>query len=168
VASEGFVRVGRIGKPHGVRGGVTVVHEGDAGGFAPGAVLTTSAGAELSIRSASRYRDRGLIVFFEGVETRDDAERLRGEILSVPASARRPLADGEFWEGDLVGLTAVAPDGTTLGMVTGVDPGVGQDRLVVTTPSGVEVLVPFVAAIVSDPDAEGRMEIRDPGGLFDP
>lgn len=167
MASEGFVRVGRIGKPHGVRGGVTVVHEGDAGGFGPGAVLTTSAGAELSVRSSSRYRDRGLIVFFEGVDTREGAERLRGEVVSVAASARRPLGEGEFWEGDLVGMTAVAPDGTTLGTVTGVDSGVGQDRLVVTTPSGVEVLVPFVGAIVSDPDAEGRIEIRDPGGLFE-
>lgn len=133
--------------------------------FAPGAVLATDDGVALTVRASNRYRDRGLVVAFEGVGSREDAERLRGELLTVAAAGRRPLGDGEFWEDDLVGVTAVSPDGTVLGTVSGVEFGVGQDRLVITTPHGTEVLVPFVAALVGDPSG-GVIEIRDPGGLF--
>ena len=160
------MRVGRIGKPHGLRGAVTIVPEGDPAAFVGGSVMTTDVGGELVVRSATRYRDRGLVVSFVGVESREMAEGLRGIVLSVAASSRRPLGEGEFWADDLVGKIAVAPDGTVLGTVTGVDFGVGQDRIAVSTPAGAEVLVPFVAALVGDPDEFGRIEIRDPGGLF--
>ena len=124
-------------------------------------------GHDLVVRSSSKYRDRGLIVLFEGFQSRNEAEQLRGEVLHVIAPDRRPLHHGEFWEEDLVGVTAVAPDGTVLGTVAGVEFGVGQDRLIVTTAQGRDVLVPFVGALVADP-VDGVIEITDPGGLFAP
>jgi 16S rRNA processing protein RimM len=145
---------------------VTVVLEpGDRSYFEPGSQLWADDGRGLLVVSASAYRDRGLVVGFEGVVDRDGAESLRGTILSVPAASRRELDDGEFWLDDLVGLEAVDPAGTLLGTVTAIDFGVAQDRIVVTTPEGREVLVPFVSALVGDP-VDGRVEIRDPGGLF--
>jgi 16S rRNA processing protein RimM len=132
-----------------------------------GAELLTDRGRSLVVRSASRYRDRGLIVGFEGVDDRDQAEALLGSMVTIAASSRRPLDDGEYWPDDLVGLAAVSPDGSTLGVVIAVDFGAGQDRLVVSTPAGAEVLVPFVDGLVGEP-AGGRIEIRDPGGLFRP
>jgi len=165
---SGRVIVGRIGRPHGVRGQVTVLPDTDEPGrFAVGAELLTDRGRTLVVRSASRYRDRGLIVGFEGVDDRDQAESLRGSLVTIAASARRPLDDGEYWPDHLVGLIAVAPGGGTLGVVTAVDFGTGQDRLVVSTPAGAEVLVPFVAGLVGEP-ADGQIEIHDPGGLFHP
>jgi len=160
------VIVGRIGRPRGVRGEVTLVPDSDdPGRFAPGAEMVTDRGRTLVVRSASPYRDRGLSVRFEGVDDRTQAEALRGSIVSVSAANRRPLTDGEFWPGDLVGLAAVAGDGGTLGVVTAVEFGVGQDRILVTTPDERTVLVPFVRELVGDPK-DGRIEIRDPGGLF--
>ena len=166
MSADGLVRVGRIGKPHGLRGGVTIVPEGGVDAFRAGAALTTDDGRELVVRSSSPYRDRGLVVAFSGVDTRDGAEELRGRVLTSSIAARRPLAAGEYWEADLVGMTAVDPGGAVLGTISGIDVGVGQDRLVVSTPGGGEVLIPFVAALVGDPDEHGRIEIRDPGGLF--
>ena len=164
--SSNRVRVGRIGKPHGLRGDVTVVPESDdPDRFAPGSVLTTDRDVQLVVRASAPHRDRGLIVAFEGVRSREEAERLRGGLLSVTVAGRRSLGEGECWEDILVGAPAVSPDGTVLGTVTGVDFGVGQDRLIVTTPEGTDVLVPFVAALVGDPFG-GSIEIRDPGGLF--
>ncbi len=158
--------VGRIGRPHGVRGAVTVlVTADDRSPFVPGTTMTADDGRRLVVASASPYRDRGMLVVFEGVTDRAGAEALRGLVVAIPASARRDLDDGEFWPDDLVGLTAVSPAGDELGVVTGVDLGPGQDRIVVTTPGGIEVLVPFVADLVGDPD-DGRIEVRDPGGLF--
>lgn len=162
------VRVGRIGKPHGLRGEVTVVPDSDhPDRFAPGATLSTTDGFDLIVRSSSKYRDRGLVVLFEGFQSRNEAEQLRGEVLHITAAGRRSLDDGEFWQEDLVGVTAVAPDGTVLGTVAAIEFGVGQDRLIVTTPAGLDVLVPFVGALVGDP-VGGVIEIKDPGGLFSP
>jgi 16S rRNA processing protein RimM len=165
-STDDRITVGRIGRPHGVRGQVTIVLEpGDRSYFDPGSVVWADEDRCLTVVSVSSYRDRGLVVGFEGVTDRDDAEGLRGSNVSVPAGARRNLDEGEFWLDDLVGLEAVDPEGVVLGVVSSIDFGEAQDRIVVATPDGRQVLVPFVSALVGDP-VDGRLEIRDPGGLF--
>jgi 16S rRNA processing protein RimM len=150
-----------------VRGEVTVVPDtDDPGRFEVGASLRTTDGVDLVIASVAPYRDRGLILGFEGVGDRGAAERLRGSILTVDPALRRRLDDGEFWPQELIGLEAVSPSGEALGSVTAVDLGAAQDRLVVTTATGDEVLVPFVGDIVGDP-AGGRIVIDAPQGLFE-
>jgi len=134
--------------------------------FTPGSRLCTQDGRELVVVSCSRYRDRGLIVRFDGVVDRDAAEELRGSIITIPDEARRNLDAGEFWTDDLVGLEAVSPAGEVLGVVASVELGSAQDRVIVITPDGREIQVPFVDEIVGDPE-DGRLEIRDPGGLFE-
>lgn len=150
-----------------MRGEVTVLPDADdLSCFDPGSVLHAGddAARSLVIASSRAHRD-GLVLAFEGIGTRDAAEALRGALLTIPSTARRALGDGEFWPEDLVGLVAVDQAGRQLGEVTGVELG-NQDRLVVTTPAGRRVLVPFVADLVGDPEA-GRIAIRPPEGLFD-
>lgn len=162
----GLIRLGRIGRPHGVRGEVTVVPESDdRSRFAPGSRLVSTEGTEFVVADSHPYRDRGLIVAFVGVADRNTAETLRGTVLWGDAADRRSLEPGEFWADQLTGLVAVAPDGSVLGKVSGIDFGVGQDRLIVVTPEGSTVLVPFVSALVGEP-TDGTIEIQDPGGLF--
>lgn len=137
----------------------------DADRFAVGATLRTEAGSDLVVRSVAPYRDRGLIVGFAGVGDRTAAEALRGSTVTVDESERRSLGDGEFWPEQLVGLEVMSPDGRSLGRVTAVDLGTAQDRLVVATEGGCEVLVPFVDDIVGDPE-DGRIVVDAPEGLF--
>lgn len=111
------------------------------------------------------HRDRGYLVGFGGVADRAAAEALRGEVLTVAAAERRALDESEFWPDQLVGLEVVDDDGRRLGRITDVVPGPGQDRLVVTTPLDVNVLVPFVSDLVGEPE-DGRIVIRPPSGLF--
>jgi 16S rRNA processing protein RimM len=161
-----LVRVGRIGRPQGVRGEVTVLVEtDDATRFDPGAALHREAGPDLLVLHSRPYRDRGRVVAFEGVTDRSTAETLRGTVLWGDRTERRPTDSGEYWVDSLVGLVAVSPEGVVLGEVRAVESGPGQDRLVIETPEGRRVLVPFVAALVGEP-AQGRLEIRDPGGIF--
>jgi 16S rRNA processing protein RimM len=164
-STDDRVVVGRVGRPHGVRGEVTVVLSGDGPGDCERDSVLRAGERDLEVVSARPYRDRGLIVAFGGITDRNAAEELRGAILTRAAVGRRHLAEGEFWSSALIGLRAVSPAGAVLGQVTGVLTGRLQDRLVVTTPAGVEVEVPFVEEIVADP-AEGQMVIDPPVGLF--
>ncbi len=158
------ISIARIGRPHGTRGEVTLVTE-HAALFTPGAEFDTDRGTTLRVRSARPYRDRGLVVGFDGVEDRDSAEGLRSTVLTV--SERPALEPGEWWTSDLVGLRAVSADGAALGEVVDVVTGGAQDRLVVATPAGEQVEVPFVSEMADDPEA-GMIVLRPPEGLFPP
>ncbi len=160
------IPVGRIGKPHGLHGEITLLPDtDDLVRFGVGSSFVTDTGRTLVVVSVKPYRDKGLLLRFEGVRSRIEAENLRGLLLTVDSATRRDLDDDEFWPDDLTGLEAVAPDGSVLGVVDRIEFGPGQDRLVVATPEGTEVLVPFVSAIVGDPTG-GRIIIDAPDGLF--
>jgi 16S rRNA processing protein RimM len=106
-----------------------------------------------------------MIVRFEGVTDRPGAEALRGIELTADVS-ELPLDDGEFWPDDLIGLAAEDPGGSPLGSVVDIVYG-PQDRLVVETPEGNRVEVPFMSDLVSDPE-DGVIVIDAPVGMFDP
>lgn len=133
--------------------------------FVAGRRFVTHLGLELIIRSVKPYRDKGLLIRFEAVSSRKAAESLRGHLLTVDREEQRDLGTGEFWPEQLEGLAAVTPAGELLGTVERVEFGPGQDRLVVATPDGEEVLVPFVSEVVGDPE-DGKIVIDAPEGLF--
>ena len=160
------ITVGRIGRPHGVKGEVTIRSESDdPERFAAGATLFTADGRTMLVASSRPYRDAGFLIRFEGIEDRNTAEALRGTILTAPTSTRRTLDENEFWASDLVGLTAVDPAGRVLGTVVDVDLG-PQDRLVIEGANGAQILVPFVSDLVDDPEGE-TIVVRPPEGLFE-
>ncbi|WP_119729289.1 ribosome maturation factor RimM [Thermomonospora amylolytica] len=163
--------VGRIGRAHGVRGEVAVdvrTDDPDAR-FAPGSVLRTDPGhvGPLTVERA-RWHSGRLLLRFTGVDDRTAAEQLRGTWLVVDAAELPPPEDpDEFLDHQLVGLTAVTPDGGMVGTVAEVR-HYGQDLLVVRRENGGEALVPFVAALVPEVDvAGGRIVIDPPPGLLD-
>ncbi len=167
--------VGRVGRPHGLRGEVTVdVRTDDPDQrFSPGRLLATSPAdrGPLTI-TASRWHSGRLLVSFAGYDDRDTAQSLRGTVLVIDAGELEPLPDPEeFYDHDLVGLQAVTVSGEHVGTVTDVLHH-GQNLLVIagTAPrSGAEILVPFVAALVPEVDvAAGRLVIDPPPGLLDP
>ena len=136
----------------------------DGGWFTPGAVLW-SGDTALTVASARPYRDRGMVVAFEGITDRTAAEALRGTVLAGELADRPALDDGAYWPDDLVGLDVVDVSGAPLGSIVSVAYG-PQDRLVVETPSGSLVEVPFVDGLVGNPE-HGRITVDPPGGMFD-
>ena len=120
-AAEGFVVVGRAGKPHGRDGSFVVENASDEPSrFALGAVLWV--GGEPT-RVLSSKRARGLPVI------RLDRPVARGADLSVPVSELPPSAEGSYYVFQLVGLRVVDAGGRALGRVTDVSPGVANDVL---------------------------------------
>ncbi|HYX97637.1 MAG TPA: ribosome maturation factor RimM [Geodermatophilus sp.] len=165
------VVVGRIGRPHGVRGEVTVEVRTDDPDlrFAPGAVLRTDPVDRGPLTVAGRRWHREvLLLAIEGVESREAAEELRNTELHVPVADLPALEDPDvFYDHQLVGLTARLPDGTELGTVGAVRHE-GAELLVVRRVGGGELLVPFVTAIVPTVDlAGGSVVVDPPEGLLD-
>lgn len=170
------LRVARVGKPHGVRGEVTVQLFTDDPGrrLAPGAVLLREPGKDTADRStrvltvaAQRWNKNICLLGFEEIRDRTAAENLRGSVLFVELAAE-PEDDGDEWYShELEGLRCVDPSGETLGTVRELITGPAQDLLAVETPESEEVLVPFVQELVPEIDVEaGVIRLDPPHGLF--
>jgi 16S rRNA processing protein RimM len=168
--------VGRVGRPHGIRGELTVEVRTDDPDtrFAAGSVLATEPAARGPLTvSSSRWHSGRLLISFTGYHDRTAAEELRGTLLVMDsAELAAPDDPDEFHDYQLIGLGAWTVGGEQVGVVADVLHH-GQDLLVIR-PAGRradtgEILVPFVAAIVPEVDvAAGRLVIDPPGGLLDP
>ena len=155
------VAVGRIARPHGVRGELAVeLHTEFPERFAPGAVVTTESGRTLTVEGSRPHAGR-LLVRFREVPDRDAADRLRGEYLFVGADSLPTLADGAYWPHELEGCEVVSEDGRALGRVVEILAGPANDVWAVEGPDG-RVLVPAVRdAVISVDVAARRIVVRE-------
>ena len=165
-----LVVVGRIGRPHGVRGAVSIEVRTDEPDrrFAVGSRLLTDSGNELVVTSATWHSGR-LLLTFEGYDDRNAIEGLRNQILSVDRpDDEQPEDPEEFYDSALVDCEVCDPDGGVIGTVKEVAHLPAQDMLVVRTPDDREILVPFVEEFVPTIDiAHKRIVITPPDGLLD-
>jgi 16S rRNA processing protein RimM len=164
------VVVGRIGRPHGVRGLATVEVRTDDPDlrFAPGTVLRTDPAARGPLTVVDKRWHSGTLLLQlaapsgEVYETRETVDTLRNTMLLVPVAELPEIEDPDaFYDHQLVGLEARLPDGTVIGTVTAVRHE-AQDLLVIRRAEGGEALVPFVAAIVPSVDVDGGSLVVDP------
>ncbi len=172
--SSDKVVVARIGKPHGLRGEVTVqLHTDDPEArFARGSVLDTEAKPgsgvprALTIRS-TRVHNGIWLLAFEEIPDRTGAEGLRGTRLVIDEEEATVTGDDDAWtEDELAGLEVRDPHGAVLGTIAGLEFGPAQDRLRVELTDGVTAYVPFVEAIVPVV-AEDHVVVDAPPGLFE-
>lgn len=101
-----------------------------------------------------RETTKGAIARFAEVPDRNAAERLRGTELSVLRSALPPLAEGEYYHADLLGLAAVSTVGDTLGKVVAIDDFGAGDVIEIERPDGKRFMVPMRVEAVPEWDAE--------------
>lgn len=150
------LEVGRIGKPHGLRGEVHVIFVTDrAERWRAGAVLYAGERG-LQVLTARSHQGRQL-VHFDGVDDRDGAETLRGLVLS--ADALPPTGD-ELQVHDVVGLAVRDRSGTPVGVVAALEANPAHDLLVLEDGA----LVPSV--FVVDRDERGLV-VDLPDGLLE-
>jgi 16S rRNA processing protein RimM len=138
-----LVKVGRVGKAHGLDGSFFVEHASeDEERFAKGATLHVD-GEPAEIVGSKRSRGRPVI--------RLDREAPRGAELAVPREELPPPGEDEYYEFQLVGLGVEEEGGRSLGRVAAVIPGPAND--VLELDSG--LLLPLVGACVQQVDLDG-------------
>ena len=141
--ADKLVRVGRVGKSHGLDGSFFVEHASEeTERFAVGAQLHVN-GDAAKVVSSKRSRGRPVI--------RLDREAPRGAELAVPRSELPPPAEGEYYAFQLVGLEVEEAGGQALGRVAAVQPSIAND--VLELDSG--LALPLVDACVLEVDLEG-------------
>ncbi|MGY2085614.1 ribosome maturation factor RimM [Blastococcus sp. SYSU DS0539] len=170
------VVVGRIGRPHGVRGLATVEVRTDDPDlrFAPGAVLATDPPERGPLTVVDKRWHSGTLLLqladASGAvyDVREAVDELRNTLLVVPIAELPEIEEPDsYYDHQLVGLAARLPDDSVLGEVTAVRHE-AQDLLVVRRAEGGEALIPFVSAIVPTVDVAGGFLVVDPPeGLLD-
>lgn len=133
------IALGRVTRPHGVRGELKVElynRSSEVLFGRPKVWLKAGDEAPREIEVAGiRRADRQLLVSFEGVHDRDQADKLRGSELLVARSALPPLDEGEYYLADLIGATVMGPEGK-LGIVVEIANHPSVDSAIVHCGSG--------------------------------
>jgi 16S rRNA processing protein RimM len=99
-------------------------------------------GRQLTLRSVTGT-GKAPIARFAEIANRNAAEALRGELVNVPRAALPPLAEGEYYHADLIGLPCEDAAGERLGVVTAVENYGAGDLIEIERPGGGRTLVPF-------------------------
>lgn len=150
-----MLEIGRIVKPHGLRGDVIVdLVTNRTERLDPGTVL---AGGDrtFEVVRASQHKGRW-IVTFHGVNSIEEAETLRDVVLRA-----EPIDDPDaLWVHELLGAVVMERDGTARGTVTAVQANPASDLLVLDSGA----LVPLRFVVEHSPE---RVVVDAPEGLFD-
>ncbi len=163
---DDHVVVGQVGKPFGNRGDVFLFADPDLSEtFEPGTRYHTPGRPQGLTVISARVHTARLVVSFEGFTSREQAETIRGTVLSR-ARDEVPLDEEFIWVTDLLGRTVVDVDGSLVGVVASVTDGHAHDYLVIARPDGGESVVPMVDELVDytvDP-----IVLQPVVGLIDP
>jgi 16S rRNA processing protein RimM len=173
-SDSAYVVVGRLRKPHGLKGDCNLfpLTDDPAGIFAPGRQiwvvdLTGDIVAGPLTVERSREYHREWLVKFEGVESRDALEPYRAHFLGVPADQLSPLAEDEVYLHELDGFSVRLPDETPLGLVSAVYELPAGLMIEVQGPKR-EFLLPYKKEFVQEVDRAGRrLTVTPPEGLIE-
>jgi 16S rRNA processing protein RimM len=163
--SEPLVVIGRVIKPHGIRGEVSILVLSEVDGrFEPGATVQL-AGVPTRIASSRPHQGR-LLVRFEGVTDRNAAEPLRGRTIEAPPADL--TGSDTYYVHELIGMAVVTVDGEHLGDVSDhveLPSTAGYDLLEITREDGTTWLLPAVDEYVEVgelPDGTELLVVVDP------
>jgi 16S rRNA processing protein RimM len=117
-----------------------------------------------------RMHQQRVLLKLAGVDTREQAATLRGQLVQVPIDEAMPLEEGEYYEHQIVGLDVWTAEGERLGTIAEILYVPSNDVYVVqdTSRARRECLIPALSGVVLAVDLEaGRMTVELPPGLID-
>lgn len=164
-----YITIGKIVNVHGVHGEVKVLPDtDDVNRFRKLKSVLLLAGdvrRRVEVKGV-KFTNKFVVLKLEGVDDRDQADRMRGIELQVERKDAIKLPEGRFFIGDLIGCLVLEDDGNELGRITDVFLGVGNDIYNVETPEGKTILIPVLPDVVLDVDVEAAVvKVKLPPGL---
>ncbi|MFH1914173.1 MAG: ribosome maturation factor RimM [Pseudomonadota bacterium] len=168
----GFVLVGEIVKPHGIRGELCVKNHAQSPelfGHVPAIHLKEGSKAPTVHAVRSWRAHKGLVLLtLDGVADRDAAEALRGRQVLVREADLPELDEDEHYLYQLMGCRVTLEDGTDLGVLEHFFETAEQDTWIIVNEAGTEILLPAVPEFVLDVDLDAGIIVVDPpDGLLD-
>ena len=165
-----WVEIGVVARPHGLRGELKVLGVDDEMarfGQVREVQLVGRGGAVKGRVRRFRSTGRQVLLQVVGVESREDADRLRGATVSVRRSEVPPLEEGAYYAFELVGCEVFTASGERVGVVSEIRDYPANDVLVVRR-GGRELLIPLVEPVVAKVDIKGRrIDLKDIEGLLE-
>jgi 16S rRNA processing protein RimM len=152
MTSEPQVTLAAIAGAHGITGEVRLKLFAEGIDSLKRQQIVTVGGRPLTI--AAIKQGANPILRFAGIDDRNAAEALRGQLLTVARAALPPLEEGEYYHVDLLGLPAVSDAGDALGKVVAIDNYGAGDVLEIERPDGKRFMVPMQPEAVPEWDAE--------------
>ena len=164
-SAEGWVCLGVITKPKGVRGQVRITSfTGRAGDLvAYGPLFDGPHGRAVGVTLRGKLKGGIVIAAIDGVTDRDGAEALRGVELHVPRAALPEAGGDDYYHADLVGLAVEDADGVAIGSVAALHNFGAGEILEVAIADGDSLMLPFTRQVVPEIDiAGGRLVVAPP------
>ncbi len=165
-----YLLVGKLHKPHGVRGEMRMsVWTDFPERLEPGQTVYIGADYIPQVISSTRSHNDLLLIAFEGITDRDEVGLYRNFEVFVDAEDLPELEDGEIYLHELVGMQVILEDeNEVLGELTGIIETGANDVYVITKEDGKEVLIPAIdEVILSIGLEENEILIRPLPGLLD-
>ncbi|TYZ24625.1 ribosome maturation factor RimM [Selenomonas ruminis] len=166
-AKKKRVTIGKVGAAHGIHGEMRIIPLTDfTERFA--SMKEVMVGDELLHIESCKYHKQYVLMKFREYPIREDAMRLTGKLLTVDRSEAAPLAEGEYYTFDIIGLTVYDVKGKELGRVENVLRTGSNDVYQARRLDGGELLIPALKAVVKEINiAGGRMVIDMPEEISD-
>ena len=149
IGEPAFLLVGKLGRPHGVRGEILMGIMTDfPERIKPGVSYYMGDDHKPVMVTGVRHHNKGLIVAVEGINSREAAGELRNKNLFVSADDRPPLPDGEFYAHELIGMQVITDEDQSLGVLTEIIETGAHNVFVARGEDGLEVLLPDTEEVV--------------------
>ncbi|MFN2263581.1 MAG: ribosome maturation factor RimM [Anaerolineales bacterium] len=152
-----FLVVGKLGKPHGIHGEIVMdVYTDFPERLKPGVVVYIGPQFKPIQIVNRRTHSRGLILSFDGYQSREAVAALRNLLVQVPSTDRPALPNGEYYQHQLLGLKVIDDNGLELGWISAILETGANDVFVVKDKEGSEVLIPDIESVILDIDLGGK------------
>ena len=164
------LRVGVISSVHGIHGEVKIFPTtDDMNRFKKlKKVFVTSGGTERRLDiSGVRFFKNMVICKFDGIDTPEEAQKIRGLDCMIDRADAVPLEEGEHFIADLIGMKIITDEGSELGVCEDIFP-TGANQVMEVKTENKTVLIPYIKQCILDVDEEkGLIKVHLLDGLLE-